>query len=359
MAKECDQLNNALSAGFIPRAYRRMCVKMLSASLSINKNPFVCTKMCGKQQEAAAAVGAGSREQEQGVRAGTGVEGTSCSDWQAKFAHTRDTEAAQRLSLRGVKCQANSLRPEWERKRGRKGPRDREGDKEWEIAREAAVHSGEQHQKNILTKHNLCCANFVEEERRGEQREGKRGKKNEGGRGEEGKKGKNKWQSAGRWAKKEAAKCSLFCCWPARGHCPCRARARARSRPGPEPQPDPGQTNMLQALWRFMTPCALRASCSGFNAPKSEAEVRRGEALSPRAGKRSLCLARRESQRLHARHTMPSLSCPSRPHGDCCCCCCQSKSQLADRQSAEQVRPCAWLWLWLSLCPVVLRRRSI
>lgn len=67
MAKECDQLNNALSAGFIPRAYRRMCVKMLSASLSINKNPFVCTKMCGKQQEAAAAAGAGSREQGAGA----------------------------------------------------------------------------------------------------------------------------------------------------------------------------------------------------------------------------------------------------------------------------------------------------
>lgn len=60
--------------------------------------------------------------------------------------------------------------------------RERREDKEREIASEAAVHPGGQHQKNILTKHNLCCANFVEVERREEQRV-KKGRKGEGSRG--------------------------------------------------------------------------------------------------------------------------------------------------------------------------------
>lgn len=67
------------------------------------------------------------------------------------------------------------MRPE--RERQRENVRERKEDKEGEIASETAVHPGGQHQKNILTKHNLCCANFVEVERREEQIEGRREKK--------------------------------------------------------------------------------------------------------------------------------------------------------------------------------------
>lgn len=69
-----------------------MSAKMLSASLNIqNITRKKSTKIYGQEQSV------GERNGEQGEAAGGGSR-------KLKFAHT--------MSLRGVKCQANSLRPE-------------------------------------------------------------------------------------------------------------------------------------------------------------------------------------------------------------------------------------------------------